>query len=895
MKSNMPSLPTIPSGGAIQDIDENNNVDGNGSDDNHRNYGVNLLLNKGKENDENHDENDSADNPHDLTNDEEKKDELQNVIATSVSISDKGNALSKLDKKIMTKTKKKKDLTMKRNRKHHRHGRRRKVVTIEHDCSASYLTVEQNTKSLDTSQDPKTLSDIIDENDDVIKVTNDWNQYQRKSVLPQDQYECILRRRAIIKEEDRIKHMSSRESLSSSDSSLSSSSQLIISSPQQTPSTNPKRRVLFSKFTSNHKPSATPLPTSPTRIRQKSSQNEAIDMDVQSDYDEIYGETTLGLKLTIISGKVIVENIIPLNDGRASPAQLSGLIKKGDVLLCINDKSLSCLPFENVNTLVDRLAPLSHPSSEDRLVYDREVKIRFQIGDGMKLLEKNNKKKKEIEDIQTNLASQVDGANDLFNLSRFTFVDQLSGKPLFFDEEVEQLSRSESQMSAATSNVISNEIISKDVATPKVTNESKQISSPTLLRKTKSKNPAYHNFQSEHQSLERRLFNIGYACSIERMIDVVAYSSSGFFLLNKQCSTMLGQQINHYQFNRSLKENDDYDNMGVLNSKEKVNLGNRVLLGVKLLMDHVEYESKRKKKIDPIKIVHDECRSFSSRSRFSQRSRRSQNRNFLLLHHDNIKNEIDNESSASSSACSDDSGSLGPQEMIENNVAGGDEVLLRLAAWNRSWKEQMKETIDSVSLHRVESGDEQKSDRDIKESESKTISKADKLELQLQNLFFGKQVIEVLNTKRSSSLPPDEITEVLYDLALSVSATVPMNVEVMGQINASFTDNTFAEHTEDLSPRLSSKRNSEIYEGTKFLLHDIIPSWLNTFRPLQISQRRVLWPLNNRDGNGSIATPDDLSVGSSVGGWSNGSPEKRETLEKRIVSIELDPDTRAET
>lgn len=57
---------------------------------------------------------------------------------------------------------------------------------------------------------------------------------------------------------------------------------------------------------------------------------------------------------------------------------------------------------------------------------------------------------------------------------------------------------------------------------------------------------------------------------------------------------------------------------------------------------------------------------------------------------------------------------------------------------------------------------------------------------------------------------------------------------------------------------------------------------------------RVMWSMY-KDGSSNMGTPDDLSIGSSATGWSTNSPERRDKLEERIASMELDPDTKAET
>jgi hypothetical protein len=114
-----------------------------------------------------------------------------------------------------------------------------------------------------------------------------------------------------------------------------------------------------------------------------------------------------------IGGKVIVQRVNALSDGRASPAQLTGLIHRGDVLLSIDGVSLVNLPIDQ---MMEGLKPLSSPLHGDS--YKRSLYLRFASGEGLKLLEKNETIKKPT-------------ADPSFALSQYvTFVDQLSGMPM---------------------------------------------------------------------------------------------------------------------------------------------------------------------------------------------------------------------------------------------------------------------------------------------------------------------------------------------------------------------------------------------------------------------------------------------------------------------------------
>jgi hypothetical protein len=94
------------------------------------------------------------------------------------------------------------------------------------------------------------------------------------------------------------------------------------------------------------------------------------------------------------------------------------------------------------------------------------------------------------------------------------------------------------------------------------------------------------------------------------------------------------------------------------------------------------------------------------------------------------------------------------------------------------------------------------------------------------------------------------------------------------------------------SSREVVRRDKDIIEATRFLIDDILPKWLLTFKPIQPSQRSVLWP-PSLDTSLMKTLDDDLSVESSATGHS--SPERGLKLEDQVAHLELDADTKSET
>eukprot|EP00577_Skeletonema_sp_RCC1716_P006304 CAMPEP_0113404516 /NCGR_PEP_ID=MMETSP0013_2-20120614/18435_1 /TAXON_ID=2843 ORGANISM="Skeletonema costatum, Strain 1716" /NCGR_SAMPLE_ID=MMETSP0013_2 /ASSEMBLY_ACC=CAM_ASM_000158 /LENGTH=626 /DNA_ID=CAMNT_0000290131 /DNA_START=155 /DNA_END=2031 /DNA_ORIENTATION=+ /assembly_acc=CAM_ASM_000158 len=188
--------------------------------------------------------------------------------------------------------------------------------------------------------------------------------------------------------------------------------------------------------------------------------------------EEIVGDTSLGLKLTILQGKVIIQAIDSLNDGRASPAQLCGLISPGDILIAVNGKSLINGTIHNpapMDRIISVLQPLSQPMDETSGEYSREVRLRLVLGEGMDLLrEQKQREDKKREDMERRKALGFDrqnsgggdAAGDIFGIASFMAVDQHSGMPLFghLDHPQHHVSKAASTPKRQTTAVTDNRV-----------------------------------------------------------------------------------------------------------------------------------------------------------------------------------------------------------------------------------------------------------------------------------------------------------------------------------------------------------------------------------------------------------------------------------------------------
>ncbi len=628
----------------------------------------------------------------------------------------------------------------------------------------------------------------------------------KKVYLPLNQYECILKRRAIRK--------------SNAESKLDE-----IKKKIGTNSTSPKYSILPHDESSEmenlekHGISLTP--------RESLDGNGHEDVE---DVMEVVGDTSLGMKLTILSGKVIVQAVTPLSDGRASPAQLSGKVSKGDVLLSIDGRSLVYGVSEdfNLDLLVERLKPLSKPDEDG--FFSRFVKVRFAVGEGLELMSKDALKgehlKKKLQ-LDTKLIRDrpVEEVGNALRIASYMTVDHFSGAQLWQQESSPYIQKNRKMCGKV--NAITSE-------PPKIDNQ--------LLIPFSSKNYV------------PLCFAISLQVAWEQTSNKRRYISA-FFVLNDEVSDLLREQ--------SGEKKERAKEISLCSSesnaqKELLELGKLALSSAKCLYDEVASGSLHN--MDPLEVVRSECRSFSSRSRFSHK--------YVPQNND-----------------SDDEASEGDNSILNESDLDeiGDEVLFKLAVWNRTWKRRMVETLEAKSIHTKER------EKKIERRNIKTDTHNDFL----QNLLFGTQVTDLMNNKSTVALPPPEITEVLFDLANRVTTRVPHDVRVTNELDASYHDETV--QNEAPSSRIDhSQSNDEVAEATRFLLDEILPAWIDTFKPICVGQRQVLWPAMKEHSN-SNSNSDDLSMESAASGWSVGTPERRAKLAEKVAHMELDPHTRIET
>mmetsp|Transcript_16747 Transcript_16747/g.46019 ORF Transcript_16747/g.46019 Transcript_16747/m.46019 type:complete len:1288 (+) Transcript_16747:157-4020(+) len=600
-------------------------------------------------------------------------------------------------------------------------------------------------------------------------------------------------------------------------------------------------------------------------INNDNEQNAASEGSIQ-DMLDTYGDVSLGMQLTPIGGKIIVQGIIPLKDGRASPAQLAGCIERGDVLLQINHQSLVNQPFEQ---LMLSLLALSKPLPDG--THPRKTMLRFAAGQGLDLLRteredqiSNEKQKQDFgtggvrPEANAEGPDNVDGAADILGL--FSMVDQLSGMPLQPQENLQP------------------------PATP--------------VRPTTPPPPAVHQIQSETKPMQsgaattvgqgqtqKRLVSLEDA--ISRLVATERYAereecNSEFFSWNTNFSVLLRRPSDVQDLAVAPSNNVSSDSTKL----ETMELGYRALKGARRLSAILE-------KIDR---GWSDRRSFHSLSAtLSLYSKASTRRRYVLDGKAMPVNfeELDEEGDENEKGSTADDESSGVGSNDEDDALDGDALLLQLASQDEIWRKQVIEFLEDVVEKLNNPGDNAEEDS----PEKAAAKEASALSSELGSFLFGDRMTKALMLhKKVQALPPDEITALLFDLTTNISATVPDQIMALG---------TNATVRSTLVPFIAMKKpsaTSNVMLAARFMLDDVLPVWLKTFRPLPWEQRRVLWPLEKAPvgestGGGSVRSDDSMTVDSF--GTRQQSPtvsrRKSKNLREQIEEQELNAETRSET
>ena len=571
-------------------------------------------------------------------------------------------------------------------------------------------------------------------------------------------------------------------------------------------------------------------------IRKREEGAEVSPKDSTNDEheEEEYGDISLGMKLIVVAGRVIVQTLNALADGRASPAQLAGVVQRGDVLLSINKDTLVDLPLDQ---LMNGLKPLSTPGPDGS--YQRILNLRLEAAVGFDLL----KSHEEAQAWKTDASNteNLDAANDMFSL--FPMVDQLSGVPLFSDDNK---TKEDKKKPEPTAEATDQEATKDDSAGSDQTDEEEKKE------------------EEEPDSL------ISAALARQRMQDRERFASE-FFLWNDDISEWLRTTA------RIVYTTNDH---GVgLTQTERIEKGLKIMAAVKALSYNMEDIDKGK-----------DMRSFKRwNSTLSLRSRASTRRRHIF---DSASLPAHRQSDDQNTSM-DDLSVVGSVDSGSLEGVDGDELLLGLAAHDGIWRKQVVDALNEA-IEEMENASNAEEKGEVKVEMAQDIDSA--LTKELGTFLFGENMNKIITSrKKSYALPPEEITTVLFDLTTNIATSAIDEITVVGQSSIGF-----SMQSSMIAPG-KKKAMGDVILATRFLLDEALPIWQKTFRPLPWEQRRVLWPRHRHPSAGSyggantVMSEDSLTIESAGSTSISPSVSRKKDLQELIEDQELDVETRAET
>jgi hypothetical protein len=567
------------------------------------------------------------------------------------------------------------------------------------------------------------------------------------------------------------------------------------------------------------------------------------------DDEEVYGDISLGMKLSVVGGKVIVQHLNPLSDGRASPAQLVGVVQRGDVLLSINNLSLIHLP---IDMLMDRLKPLSTPDASG--VYDRILYLRLAAGEGLELL-----RKYEAAEARKIYATE-EAASEVFSL--FPMVDQLSGMPLFDNSTIIPHPKPLQQQRSHQHPEENNQTEQNPIATRNKSSSGKQTENQSILQPPTPK-------QSEKSVDDIISSQVAEWRSMER----IAYTSA-FFAWNDNFSLLLRPPESIAPVPVAAKDE-------CMTKSEMLELGRTAIVGAASLFRRMEEIDRGK-----------DMRSFRSwNSSISLRSRASTRRKFVLDAASLPAIKPNNPRGKEGSSQASDASSNSDMEEVD-----GDALLLRLAAHDEIWRSQVIECLE-IARDKLESGESDEEDEEGNTEEEVV----DPISKELGAFLFGETMAKIITKKKKSkALPPSEITAVLFDLSTNLASKMPDEIAI-GDRTA---NGTLKSALVPFLGRTQTTPGSSVILATRFVLDDALTIWLKTYRPLPWTSRSVLWPLvrsHSAAGESSMFSDNDsltLDSGQNSPRTAYTATTNRtqaKDLRQQIEDQELDVETRAET
>ena len=737
--------------------------------------------------------------------------------------------------------------------------------------------------------------------------------YTSSSLLPFNEYETVLKRR--------IHYISMKIDPSTDNKNTSITSQVTNKKPTQI---NTHKRSIFNntKYTSSLTVSDDSLNgninfqssasiTTPSDLSNESSNDEnkilVLDKNVEQDY-------SLGMQLTILGGRVIVQSVNELKDGRASPAQLSGRIQRGDVLVKINSTSLRKMggtslmealnvlsgadtsssstaqttssTYINGNSYISRYINVDEEEQEKQRekqhleFVQKELKLRFVAGEGLRLLQDGEEVQGQAlvkPNVLQRSTSQVNNfvkkystrdVDILSTLSHlfpkdFQLVDQFTGMPYQFEQ------------SDDTENVGQTKKDNVSTIQPKTEEEKDERSIENHYKNNLRVVPIVE------MDISPLSLMIPSKLTLQIIADQIASKmlndkwTSAYFQLDPNCSDLMKTSLSH--LSRSSDDESHTHEANKYHFKSLLDLleyGGKVMQGAGMILDNIQKT--------------DESLSYGDidnylRSSGKKRLKETSNTGAIL--------------ELNGIGTDDNDDGLG-------NLTDDDDITVESLLISDAWKQrilyQLQQAIDytakknpqSVSLI-PESANSSNQGKPLSSEANKSGSAENQNIYALKNenedndstaletlLFGGVQQAKSL-TSQTKCLPPLQITTSLYDMVMglersvgnmTINTTSSRRSNTMGEsvIGRSVSSLSQRRLTSGRSITALMSKDRVIADKVYFLLQEALPLWLTTFSPLGINLRRILWPRNQVINNGSMFHDqgDDVSL-ISMGGVSS--------------------------
>ena len=708
--------------------------------------------------------------------------------------------------------------------------------------------------------------------------------------LPGNQIEVILRRRAVRKREKTI-----GLAIETHDDSTSTVNGSVAASQPALPPTHGRSRRLL--------PVQQPRNASPSPSKKEGSHYEddstissttisshlnsiGAATTLQSDEtihngspvtilpeEEIYGDTSLGLKLTIISGKVIVQSITPLDDGRSSPAQQCGtLLARGDTIIAVNGKSLireNVYSPVSMDCIITALAPLSKPIVDAaNKEYSREVRLRCAKGIGLNLLreqdkreniraEERERRRKMGLERSASAGAVIDPAADLFGIGSFLAVDQHSGMPMFGHIDRHTI---DSPTNVSVDGVDNAD--EREAETEKAGGKDE----PEVATTTKR--------SRSHLSVQAR---IAHEVFLDRQY-IRKQHMSGFYVLGDNKSTLLRPPSPPLIVEESSRDPAEI-------RQEQLELGLRVMDQAKNLVDLAERQDlgldDLEEDEDPLEVASRVCGTASIRT---GASRRRWHRG------DSVNDAL---SANAGSTCSSDDNAESRTVRSGESLEYDNSLLIELAANNEPWKANVLKRLAVYA------------DATAEGTEIPIPPVDDAASSGFDQFLFGGDVASILSKKKQSlSLPPGEMSALLYDLVDLLESGLPDQIFMKEPSTHSAPPVMSGDKTVSFNLDKPGSKD-KVKLATDFLVDSALGIWIRTFRPLPWKQRRALWPTSSSNGDGdstimSMSRADDFDTLSLTSGFTSKTGKSLVEKEKRnlrevVEDLELDQETRVET